>query len=78
MVTYWAEGVQLCDYRPWDWDEFGEFADIHGAEEQKLWPEQVRIFLKKPRNHKAKNRKTAKGAVCLSANVIPASTARRV
>ena len=47
MMTYWAEGVQLCDYRPWDWDEFGEFADTHGAEEQKLWPEQVRIFLTK-------------------------------
>lgn len=47
MMTYWAEGVQLCNYRPWDWDEFGEFADTHGAEEQKLWPEQVRIFLTK-------------------------------
>lgn len=41
MVTYWADGVQLCELRPFTWDEFHEFADRYGADQNKLWPEQI-------------------------------------
>lgn len=41
MVTYWANGLQLCEPRPSSWDEFDEFADKYGADQEKLWVEQV-------------------------------------
>ena len=41
MVTYWADGLKLCEPRPLNWEEFIEFGTKYGADQQKLWLEEV-------------------------------------
>ena len=41
MVTYWANGLKLCEPRPLNWEEFIEFGTKCDADQEKLWLEEV-------------------------------------
>lgn len=40
LVTYWFEGVQLCEPRPFSWDEF-EMLNTHHSGKRGFWMEGV-------------------------------------
>lgn len=40
LVTYWFEGVQLCEPRPFSWDEF-EVLNSHYSGKRGFWMEGV-------------------------------------
>lgn len=41
LVTYWAKGKQLCQPRPFDWDEF-EAINTANEDHKSFWVEGVR------------------------------------
>ncbi|OKP08253.1 hypothetical protein PENSUB_5620 [Penicillium subrubescens] len=42
LVTYWSNGEQLCEQRPFDWDEFEVLNQAHGGHKG-FWREGVSI-----------------------------------
>ncbi|KAJ5580244.1 uncharacterized protein N7459_006229 [Penicillium hispanicum] len=41
LVTYWASGVQLCQPRPFDWDEFEAIYDDQMEKNASFWTEGI-------------------------------------
>ncbi|KAJ6185378.1 hypothetical protein N7519_006679 [Penicillium mononematosum] len=47
LVTYWFEGVQLCEPRPFSWDEF-EVLNAHHSGKTGFWMEGYEIAIRVP------------------------------
>lgn len=56
LVTYWSKGVQLCQPRPFKWDEF-DLINAEHAGHTGFWVEGVCLF---------KNARTSRKLICVA------------
>ncbi|KAJ5698578.1 hypothetical protein N7462_000583 [Penicillium macrosclerotiorum] len=47
LITYWSNGIQLCEPRPFDWDEF-EAINLKHEGHKGFWTEGIRLAVRLP------------------------------